>query len=111
MQNGKSDTPGRRTRIRSTRYYDLPRDQRYQRLRDLPRLLPVLTEDLETDSISAHRRLIAMLKRALRNERVRSRQRHWTYDPARHAALARAARIESAALRRRCVRLGIPDRP
>ena len=97
-----SQQPRGATRIRAARFFPALRDERYDRRRDLPKLLPLLTVDLDTNSIDAHRQLLALVKRALRAERQRSRERHWTYDPARHAALARAARIENAALRRRC---------
>lgn len=103
--------PRGRTRIRAARFFPALRDERYDRRRDLPKLLPLLTDDLDTNSIDAHKRLLALLKRALRAERQRSRERHWTYDPARHAALARAARIENAALRRRCEQAGQRSTP
>ena len=96
-----------RSRIRAARFFVQTRDAGYDRTRDLPRLIPLLTRDLDTPSIADHRRLVALLRRALRAERLRSRQLHWTYDPARHSALARATRIENAALRRRCELLGI----
>jgi hypothetical protein len=98
-------------RITAARYFEPRYDRRYDRHRDLPRLLPLLTEDLETPTIDAHRQLMSLLKRALRSERLRANQCHWTYDPARHAALARATRIENAALRRRCEKTGMDHRP
>lgn len=70
----------------------------YCRSRDLPRLLPLLAADLSTGSLANSRELVALLRRALRAERVRARAGHWTYDPARHAALLRAFRIEQEAL-------------
>lgn len=68
----------------------------YDRMRDLPRMLPIMARDLETPSPEAQARLVSLLRRALRAERVRGYQRHWTYDPGRHATLLRAYRIESA---------------
>ncbi len=70
----------------------------YDRARDLPRLLPLLTADLDVGSHQAHARLLEILRRALRSERARARERHWAYDPGRHAALVRAARAEQASL-------------
>lgn len=96
-----------RTRIQAARYFGHVNEERYERLRDLPRLLPLLAEDIAGTTLADDRRLLALLKRALRAERLRSRQRHWTYDPARHAALVRATRIENAALRRRCEQLRV----
>ncbi len=106
MQTKEPRKPAGRPRIRAARFFPAWRDQRYDRGRDLPKLLPLLSGDLDTTTIAAHGRLLALLERALRAERLRSRQRHWTYNPARHAALARATRIENAALRRRCERAG-----
>ena len=74
-----------------------PDSPRYQRVRDLPRLLPVFAEELETPSPAQQARLLAMLRRALRHERTRGLAGHWTYDLARHAALLNAYRAEQAA--------------
>ena len=99
-----------RSRIRAARYFEPVAAEGYDRCRDLPGLLPLLAEDIAGTSLPHHKRLVALLHRALRAERMRSRQRHWTYDPARHQALVRATRNENAALRRRCELLGIPHR-
>lgn len=72
----------------------------YDRERDLPRLLPLHAEDLFGKGEAAQRRLLELLRRALRAERARANARHFAYNPARHAALARAARHEVAAQRR-----------
>ncbi len=89
-------------RIRATRP---PTDRSwirpYDRTTDLPRLLPLLAADLQTPTREAHARLVALLRRALRAERIRASRRHWTYNPARHAALVRALRHEVAALHRK----------
>lgn len=70
----------------------------YQRDRDLPRLIPMLEEDLLTPNPAAHRRLVQLLRRALRAERARANNRHWAYSPSRHAALLRATRTEMSRL-------------
>lgn len=88
------------TRIRAIRYAEARYDKSYDRARDLPRLLPLFADELQTNSIEARIALVRLLQRALRAERHRGLTRHWCYDPARHAALARAARIEEKALSR-----------
>lgn len=107
MPHNDHSEPRTKSRIRSARYFSTVGAQRYDRCRDLPKLLPLLAEDLAVTNLPHHQRLVALLRRALRAERMRSRQRHWTCDPARHAALVRATRIENAALRRRCELSGI----
>ena len=74
---------------------DRPWTRSYDRMRDLPRLLPLQQEDIAATTPEAHARLLMLLRRALRAERVRARAGHWTYDPARHSALLRAYRIEA----------------
>jgi hypothetical protein len=70
----------------------------YDRARDLPRLVPLLVEDLDTPTAARQERLVALLRRCLRAERRRAGHRHWAYYPSRHAALALATRHESARL-------------
>jgi len=77
---------------------------RYQRHRDLPRLLPLLAEEIAVRSDDNHARLVAMLRRALRIERRRGLAGDWTYDIARHAGLLEAYRMEAAALADRAQR-------
>jgi hypothetical protein len=48
------------------------------------------------ESPAGRRRIIARLRRALREERRRGIAGHWTYDLARHAALHRALQAEMA---------------
>lgn len=72
----------------------------YQRMRDLPRLIRVWPAELETQVIEARARLVARLRRALREERCRGLSGHWTYDLARHAALLEAYRVETLDLAR-----------
>lgn len=76
-------------------------DCAYDRQRDLPRLLPVMSDDISGQTPVVFARLMAMLRRALRAERVRARAGHWTYDPGRHAALLRAFRCERQAYQER----------
>jgi hypothetical protein len=80
---------------------------RYSRSRDLPRLVPLWPREIEDESEDGRRRLVAKLRRALREERRRGLAGHWAYDLARHAALLRAYRAELARLpdervQRRC---------
>ncbi len=72
----------------------------YDRLRQLPRVLPVGPAELADDSDAARRKIVSRLARALRAERNRGRAGHWTYDLNRHAALAQAYEAERRRLRR-----------
>ncbi len=123
--SGKSVAGPWRSRIRAARFEArdaLPpsRDaSRYDRMRDVPRLLPLLATELlepdrETTPLAAHARLVAHLKRALRAERTRGKAGHWSYDLGRHSALLRAFRCEEAALHaaqppQATFRVGCPD--
>ncbi len=71
----------------------------YQRLRHLPRLIPVSEAEVADDSPAARRSILARLARALRSERNRGRAGHWTYDLNRHIALAQAYAAERRRLR------------
>ena len=71
---------------------------RYDRQRDLPRLVPLWPSQLATPTIADHQRLLARLRRALREERRRGLGGHWSYDLARHAQLLAAYRCELAVL-------------
>jgi hypothetical protein len=90
------------------------RPPRYVRGRDLPRLLPMFTEDTAAGPLADHARLVARLRRALRIERCRGLAGDWSYDLARHAQLLEAYRSEFSALRarwkRRHVRGASPPR-
>ncbi len=66
----------------------------YDRLRDLPRLMPFWPHELENVNPERHHALLQRLRRALREERQRGLAGHWTYDLARHAALYRALQAE-----------------
>lgn len=68
---------------------------RYDRARDLPRLLPMWPWEMQTADAAQHgARLLARLRRALREERRRGLGGHWSYDLARHAQLLAAYRAE-----------------
>jgi hypothetical protein len=67
---------------------------RYDRARDLPRLVSVWPSEIERSDLAGHRALVARIERALRAERRRGLSGHWTYDLARHAQLLAALRHE-----------------
>jgi hypothetical protein len=78
-----------------------PRGQQaddYQRLRDLPKLLPLWPDEISDETVEGARKLIAKLKRALRAERRRGRAGHWSYDLDRHLRLVRAHKSEMTRL-------------
>ena len=72
--------------------------QRYCRVTDLPKLVGVWPHELADTSAMGRARLVAKLKRALRQERQRGLGGHWTYDLARHSQLLAACQYEIAAL-------------
>jgi hypothetical protein len=74
-----------------------PRTQPYCRTRDLAKLIPLWPDEIADESAEGRRKLLARLRRALREERRRGLAGHWTYDLARHAALLRAYKAEQAA--------------
>ncbi|MEZ5900676.1 MAG: hypothetical protein AB7S74_02845 [Hyphomicrobium sp.] len=63
----------------------------------MQRLLPLWPRELEDLSLKGRRNVMHFLSRALREERRRARAGHWTYDLARHAALARHYKWERQA--------------
>jgi hypothetical protein len=71
----------------------------YDRRRDLPPLLPLWPDDLADLSLQGTARLVAKLRRALREERRRGIGGHWAYDLARHARLRDAYQAETLHLR------------
>jgi hypothetical protein len=79
----------------------------YERSRDLPALIALWPWEIENLSLDGQQRLVARLRRALRLERQRAIQQHWTYDLARHARLLKAYRSELASLE---AMLGSADR-
>ncbi len=70
---------------------------RYDRIKDLPLLIPIETSALCVVDRCQHAALLALLRRALRAERSRGIAGHWTYDLSRHEGLLRAYREECAA--------------
>lgn len=80
---------------------DRPWARPYERTRDLPRLVPLMLQDLDVSKPDAHARLVSLLRKALWQERRRARNRHWSYDPARHAALVKAYDFEARELKGR----------
>ncbi len=75
----------------------LRKSRAYDRVRDLPALLPVWPTEVDDTSAPGRLALLAKLRRALRQERKLGAGGHWTYDLARHAALRSAYRAEVAA--------------
>lgn len=74
---------------------------RYVRQRDLPRLIAIWPAELADPGLAGHGRLVAKIRRALREERRRGQAGNWTYDLARHAQLLTAYRAELSDLARR----------
>jgi len=70
------------------------------RARDLLRLLPLWPHEIADHSPAGHRRILLLLRRALRAERQRGLAGHWTYDLSRHAQLLTLYRAECAAAAR-----------
>lgn len=62
-------------------------------------LIPLWPTELADTSLAGRERLLAKLECALRGERQRGIGGNWTYDLARHAALARAVKAETEAVR------------
>lgn len=65
-----------------------------QRENELMRLLPLWPHEVADQSPSGRRRLLGLLRRALRDERKRGLAGHWTYDLSRHAQLLALYRAE-----------------
>ena len=74
-----------------------PTASRYDRVSDLPRLVPVWPVEIADSSYRGRLAMLAKLRRALRSERQRGATGHWSYDLVRHAALRTAYRAEIAA--------------
>lgn len=70
----------------------------YERIRDLPRLLPFMDVAAYSGCPERSRELVALLERALRVERQRGIGGAWSYSIQRHALLLAAYRSEKAAL-------------
>lgn len=80
-----------------------PARRAYVRIRDLPRVLAAWPSEIADTSIAGTESLIQRLRLALRRERQRGVNGHWSYDLGRHASLRAALAAEEerlAALRR-----------
>lgn len=66
------------------------------RTADLIRLLPLWPQEAADRSPAGRRRILELLRRALRAERRRGQAGHWTYDLSRHAQLLALYRTECA---------------
>jgi hypothetical protein len=62
------------------------------------RLLPLWPHEIGDRSLAGRRRVVALLRRALRAERKRGLAGHWTYDLSRHAQLIALYHAERADL-------------
>jgi hypothetical protein len=71
----------------------------YRRAQQLPALLKLWPHDLDDYPYPGTLKLVAMLRRALRAERIRARAGHWAYDLNRHLALIEALKAERSRLR------------
>ena len=59
----------------------------YDRIRDLPRLLPLWPEELTDFTLGGRARLVSRLLGHLRRERARGLSGDWSYDISRHRQL------------------------
>ena len=75
--------------------------RRYERERDLPKLVALWPKELVDRSDKGSLHILAKLRRALRAERTRGLAGHWSYDLNRHLGLASAFKAELANYRRR----------
>lgn len=75
----------------------IPERSRYQRSRDLPRLIPLIDIERHATAVEGRLKLLRLLERALRIERQRGIAGAWSYSVARHALLLEAYRVERAA--------------
>ena len=81
-------------RVTSTSWRALPSSPRYDRSRDLPRLVRIWPQEIASDDPLVRRHILRKLAAALRAERQRGLAGHWSYDVARHSQLAVAYRAE-----------------
>ena len=70
----------------------------FDRETELPKLIGLWPADLRDYSFDGTAKIISFLNKALRIERRRGSQGHWTYDLNRHLALSEALKIEQARL-------------
>lgn len=69
----------------------------YNRMREVPRVIPVWPSELAGDLVS-RAKLVARMEAALATERQRGVKQHWAYSLPRHGALLNVYREEKAAL-------------
>jgi len=95
--------PGPRTRAWHLEPTAAETASRYDRARDLPRLVPMWPRELADAeaSLIGHLALIAKITRALRRERQSGLAGDWAYDAGRHRGLLAALQRERALCRRR----------
>lgn len=70
----------------------------YDREAQLPKLIGLWPAELQDFSAPGTLKIAALLRKALRSERLRGRSGHWSYDLNRHLALAEALKAERACL-------------
>jgi hypothetical protein len=71
----------------------------YDRLSQLPGLIGLWPSEMQDYSAAGTSKILALLRKALRSERLRGGSGHWTYDLNRHLALAESLKAERAHLR------------
>jgi hypothetical protein len=71
----------------------------YRRAEQLPALLKIWPHELEDYSYPGTLKLAALLRKALRAERIRARTGHWAYDLNRHLGLMEALKAERERLK------------
>jgi len=72
--------------------------QGFSREAQLPKLIGLWPSEVRDYSLEGTERIVAQLRRAIRTERRRAQQGHWTYDINRHLALADALKAEETRL-------------
>jgi hypothetical protein len=72
--------------------------QGFSRETQLPKLIGLWPSEVTDYSLEGTERIVAQLRKAIRAERRRAQQGHWTYDINRHLALAEALKAEEARL-------------
>lgn len=77
----------------------IPSKGEYRRAQQLPALLKLWPHELEDYSYPGTLKLAALLRKALRAERIRARAGHWAYDLNRHLGLIAALKAERSRLR------------
>ena len=70
----------------------------FSRETQLPKLIGLWPFELTDYSLEGTERIVAQLRKAIRAERRRAQQGHWTYDINRHLALSDALKAEEARL-------------